>query len=243
MCRAGCTTLLQDLPRAQGFITPLNRVFSNKYYQNILLGNAFFQSDHALGNSPLTRPCVEAYSADNKMFFRNFTCVCRAPQCASQGTCTSSICIHVADTFLSLCTASLPSTRGQQDPSGSPARTAGRSRRRRLSRGSSPAARWPHLQPVSRPVQYGLTVIPWKRNSAVLSFAQSRPPCHALSDFVSEGGILYAARDGQPLPTCACESMPCSAPRPATRILGCTAYCPSPVLSQQARAAGARTFR
>ena len=58
----------------QGFITPENRVFSNKYYQNILLGNAFFQSDRALGNSPLTRPCVEAYAADNDMFFRNFTC-------------------------------------------------------------------------------------------------------------------------------------------------------------------------
>ena len=58
----------------QGFVTPQNRVFSNKYYQNILLGNAFFQSDRALGNSPITRPCVEAYAADNDMFFRNFTC-------------------------------------------------------------------------------------------------------------------------------------------------------------------------
>ena len=58
----------------QGFITPENRVFSNKYYKNILLGNAFFQSDRALGNSPITRPCVEAYAADNDMFFRNFTC-------------------------------------------------------------------------------------------------------------------------------------------------------------------------
>ncbi|KAK9832108.1 hypothetical protein WJX81_007884 [Elliptochloris bilobata] len=57
----------------QGYLTPENRVFGNKYYQNILLGNAFFQSDRALGNNPLTRPCVEAYAADNQMFFRNFT--------------------------------------------------------------------------------------------------------------------------------------------------------------------------
>ncbi len=57
----------------QGFLTPENRVFSNKYYKNILLGNAFFQSDRALGNDPRTRPCVEAYAADNDLFFRNFT--------------------------------------------------------------------------------------------------------------------------------------------------------------------------
>ena len=49
-------------------------MFSNHYYQNILLGNAFFQSDRALGNSAATRPYVVAYAADNAMFFRNFTC-------------------------------------------------------------------------------------------------------------------------------------------------------------------------
>ncbi|KAK9832086.1 hypothetical protein WJX81_005292 [Elliptochloris bilobata] len=57
----------------QGFMTPVNRVFNNKYYKNILLGNAFFQSDRALGEDPRTKPYVEAFAANNDMFFANFT--------------------------------------------------------------------------------------------------------------------------------------------------------------------------
>ena len=55
-------------------MTPQNRIFSNKYYKNILLGNAFFQSDRALGADPRTRPYVEAFAANNDLFFQNFTC-------------------------------------------------------------------------------------------------------------------------------------------------------------------------
>ena len=62
----------------QGYMTPQNRIFSNKYYKNILLGNAFFQSDRALGADPRTRPYVEAFAANNDLFFQNFTC---APSC------------------------------------------------------------------------------------------------------------------------------------------------------------------
>ena len=58
-------------------MTPQNRIFSNKYYKNILLGNAFFQSDRALGADARTRPYVEAFAANNDLFFQNFTCAAR----------------------------------------------------------------------------------------------------------------------------------------------------------------------
>ena len=58
----------------QGYMTPMNRIFSNKYFKNILLGNAFFQSDRALGADSRTRPYVEAFAANNDLFFQNFTC-------------------------------------------------------------------------------------------------------------------------------------------------------------------------
>ena len=71
-------------------MTPQNRIFSNKYYKNILLGNAFFQSDRALGSDPRTRPYVEAFAANNELFFQNFTCAAScsatAPACLPAST-------------------------------------------------------------------------------------------------------------------------------------------------------------
>lgn len=60
-------------------MTPQNRIFSNKYYKNILLGNAFFQSDRVLGADTRTRPYVEAFAANNDLFFQNFTCARSRP--------------------------------------------------------------------------------------------------------------------------------------------------------------------
>lgn len=39
----------------------------------ILLGDAFFGSDKALGDNPDTLSIVKQYAADNDLFFRKFT--------------------------------------------------------------------------------------------------------------------------------------------------------------------------
>ena len=70
-------------------MTPMNRIFSNKYYKNILLGNAFFQSDRALGADARTRPYVEAFAANNDLFFQNFTCAGSRPK---HTVCRSWLC-------------------------------------------------------------------------------------------------------------------------------------------------------
>ncbi|OIV98837.1 hypothetical protein TanjilG_08493 [Lupinus angustifolius] len=46
--------------------------FDNAYFNNILKGLGLLASDHLLGVDPRTRPIVEQYAKDEKVFFQDF---------------------------------------------------------------------------------------------------------------------------------------------------------------------------
>lgn len=56
-------TALPVVPPLQGTISSNDRYFSNKYYKQIILGDAFFGSDRALADSNLTLPLVQVWCA------------------------------------------------------------------------------------------------------------------------------------------------------------------------------------
>ena len=57
----------------QGTINAEDRYFSNKYYKQVILGDAFFGSDKALKDSNATYAIVKQLAADNDLFYRKFT--------------------------------------------------------------------------------------------------------------------------------------------------------------------------
>ena len=57
----------------QGTINAEDRYFSNKYYKQVILGDAFFGSDKALKDSNATYAIVKQLAADNGLFYRKFT--------------------------------------------------------------------------------------------------------------------------------------------------------------------------
>ena len=59
--------------QSQGTISANSRYFSSRYYKQIILGDAFFGSDRALGNNPATLKIVEELAADNLLFYKKFT--------------------------------------------------------------------------------------------------------------------------------------------------------------------------
>ena len=57
----------------QGTINAEDRYFSNKYYKQVILGDAFFGSDKALKDSNATYAIVKQLAADNDLFYKKFT--------------------------------------------------------------------------------------------------------------------------------------------------------------------------
>ena len=57
----------------QGTVSANSRYFSNKYYKQVILGDAFFGSDKALADSNSTLQIVQELAADQDLFYEKFT--------------------------------------------------------------------------------------------------------------------------------------------------------------------------
>ncbi len=57
----------------QGTVSANSRYFSNKYYKQVILGDAFFGSDKALADSNSTLQIVQELAADQDLFYKKFT--------------------------------------------------------------------------------------------------------------------------------------------------------------------------
>ena len=57
----------------QGTVSSNSRYFSNKYYKQVILGDAFFGSDKALADNNSTLQIVQELAADQDLFYKKFT--------------------------------------------------------------------------------------------------------------------------------------------------------------------------
>ena len=57
----------------QGTINANDRRFTNNYYRQVILGDAFFASDKALANNNDTLAIVQNMAADENLFYTQFT--------------------------------------------------------------------------------------------------------------------------------------------------------------------------